>query len=215
MKRFLIPLILLSIGLPAFSEIPRKMPYTKYRSLWDDSPFTTKPIIESAPVEENVFEDYALAGVAPIKGGYQVTLIDRKDPGKRTYINSDDERPPHGFKIESVERDNDDFKGTVVHLRSGSRRGTVSYDEKLLTLVKPPAPKATSRQQTSSKGRPKTMPGQVPGMKNGKSTGKTNRVSPRAPRSRVIGPPVNQQQNQQNKRANPLGVGTRPTVRSR
>lgn len=171
------------------AELPRKAPLTKYRNLWQNSPFTTKPVDIGGPPPPSVLDDYALAGVSPIKGGYRVTIINKKNPDERVYVYSDQPEASHGFKIESVERKAGDMRGTVVHMMSGTQKGTVSYDEKFLTIAAPaPAQQAADR----SKGRDGVV---RPGGGNAVPTmpaqaGAANpQASPRAPRPRVIGPP--------------------------
>lgn len=190
-----LPMLLTVLASIALADVPRKPPITQYSGLWNNSPFTTKPIVENGPPEDDVFEDYTLAGVSPVKGGYRVTLMKRNDPSDRTFVYSNDPQPTHSFKILSVERDSDKARSTVVHMMSGSRRGTVTYDEKLLTIAAPKPPQQNPNSKAPQmRGRPVTpvniksgaaavgqaAPGQA---------GQATQASPRAPRPRVIGPP--------------------------
>jgi hypothetical protein len=158
------------------ADSPKKAPITKYTNLWQNSPFTSKPP-PPGPVEEApAFEDYSLAGVSPIEGGYRVTLMDKKKPEQRIFIYSDDPNPKHGFKILGVTRKPDEPRGTVVRLSSGSQTGTVTYDDKLMAIA---APKPQAPQQ------PQAIPGQP--MPQPLQPGQ---MPQRQPRPRVVPPPV-------------------------
>ena len=153
------------------------MPISRYSGLWMNSPFTSKPPPPAGALEVNPLDDYALAGVSPISGGYRVTLLNKKTPEERIIVDSDN--PNAKFKILGVTRKEGDPMGTTVRLTSGSLTGTVSYDQKLLTLVAA-APKA-----------PKQVPGQppVPGIPQGQpAPGEPLRQ----PRPRVVPPPTPQ-----------------------
>lgn len=181
-----VPSILLAtfalVGM-ASADVPVKAPPTKYRNLWENSPFTSKPPPpEEGPVA-NPLEDYALGGVSPITGGYRVTLLNKKKPEERITVDTDS--PKSGFKILEVTRKSGDPLGTIVRMSSGALTGTVSFDEKLLTLAAPPAP---------AKAQPGAQPGQppVPAPPNGQPG-----IPQRQPRPRVVPPPTPQAQPQQ------------------
>jgi hypothetical protein len=168
-------LVLAATGWAA-ADLPKKVPITRYTNLWQNSPFTSKPPPPESAPEANPLEDYALAGVSPISGGYRVTLINKKTPEERIFVYSDDPKPKHGFKILAVTRKSGDPLGTVVRLSSGSVTGTVSYDDKLLALAqpKPQAPHQPQAQPGQPQPQP-LQPGQMP---------------QRQPRPRVVPPPV-------------------------
>jgi hypothetical protein len=167
--------VLLALAGLAAADVPKKAPITKYSGLWVNSPFTSKPLVDPGGPEENPLDDYALIGVSPIGGtGHRVTLINKKKPDERITVDSDS--PKSGFKILNVTRKAGDPLGTVVSMESGKMKGTVRFDEKLLTLVKaaPPAPQPGQPQP----GQPQLQPGQPqPG---------------RQPRPRVVPPPTQQ-----------------------
>ncbi len=175
----------------AAAELPRKAPLTKYRDLWVNSPFTTKPVIGPETVEQSVLDDYALAGVSPIKGGHRVTIINKKNPDERVYVYSDQPNAGHGFRIVSVERKDGDMRGTVVHMMSGKQKGIVAYDEKFLTIAAPPP----VPQQPDGRGRgraanqPVAGAPQIPNQPGVPAPNPGQQAAPRAPRPRVIGPP--------------------------
>jgi len=165
------------------ADVPVKAPPTKYRTLWENSPFTSKPPPpEEGPVS-NPLEDYALGGVSPISGGYRVTLLNKKKPEERITVDTDS--PKSGFKILEVTRKSGDPLGTIVRMSSGALIGTVSFDDKLLTIAAPPAP---------AKTQPGAQPGQppVPAGANGQPG-----IPQRQPRPRVVPPPTPQAQPQQ------------------
>ncbi|MEO8617661.1 MAG: hypothetical protein ABI600_21210 [Luteolibacter sp.] len=161
----------------ASADLPKKMPISRYNGLWMNSPFTSKPPPTAGAPEVNPLDDYALAGVSPISGGYRVTLINKKTPDERIMVDSDN--PNAKFKILGVTRKDGDPLGTTVRLTSGSLTGTVSYDPKLLTLVAA-APKV-----------PKPQPGSPP--MPGSPQGQPVPGEPvRQPRPRVVPPPTPQ-----------------------
>ena len=169
-------LILLSLAFTgwAVADLPKKAPITKYTRLWTDSPFTSKPLPPPPGEVANPLEDYALAGVSPVSGGYRVTLLNKKKPEERIIVESD--RPSQGFKILEVVRKAGDPLGTVVRMMSGSVTGTVAFDEKLLTLTPPPAAK------------PQVPPGAKPGVPPG--VPQPGQPPQRQPRPRVVPPPA-------------------------
>ena len=173
-------LALLALTGVAAADLPKKAPLSRYQSLYTNSPFTSKPPPAESGPESNPLDDYALIGVSSIGGtGYRVTLINKKKPDERITVDSDNAKS--GFKILGVTRKSGDPLGTVVKMSSGSMEGTVSFDQKLLTLVAA-APKPVVQQP----GQP-PQPGQVqPGQP----------VQPggpqRQPRPRVVPPPTPQ-----------------------
>jgi hypothetical protein len=139
MRSLTIPMLLwLILAGWAMADLPRKAPLTKYQHLWQNSPFTTKPVRDDGPPPPNPLDDYSLLGVAPIKGGHRVTIINKKDPLERKFVYSNQPDASHGFEIISVERDPKDMRATVVRMRSGTLEGTVTYEEQFLTLTPPP-----------------------------------------------------------------------------
>ncbi len=130
-------------------------------------------------VEGNPLEDYALIGVSPIAGGYRVSLINKKNPEERMIVDTDN--PAAKFKILNVTRKPGDPLGTVVRLSTGTVTGTVTYDDKLLTLVAAPA--------KAPPGQP-PQPGQPPGTPQPQP--QPNNPAQRQPRPRVVPPPAPQ-----------------------
>lgn len=171
----------------AAADLPKKAPISRYTSLWLNSPFTSKPPPVGPTEQANVFDEYALAGVSPIKGGYRVTLMNKKNPEERTTIDTDD--PNSKFKVVSVNRKAGDALGTTVRITSGSQTGTVSYDEKLLTIAAPKvAPHPPGAPQIPGQPVP-AQPGQQP---------------IRQPRPRVVPPPPSAGQVQQPRQGQPV-----------
>ena len=168
-------LLLALVGV-ASADLPKKTPLTKYAGLWTNSPFTAKPPVEGPTEPDNPLDDYALLGVSSLGvKNYLVTLINKKKPDEpRIYVETN--RDSKGFKILKVTRKLGDPTGTVVLMQSGTMTGTVSYDQKLLTLTQPAAPKAAPPQP----GAPQ-IPGQQPPAPDGQG---------RQPRPRVVPPPA-------------------------
>lgn len=202
MKYPVISLLSLSLAGFAAAGVPKKGILQTYSVLWNNSPFTAKPPQAELIPDKNPLEDFVLIGVSPIGTGdeYRVTMINKKEPDKREMVFSN--AKDAAFQIIKVTRKAGDPLGTVVTLKSGNQIGTVSYDEKLLTLAAPVAAKT-----------PVPQPGQppVPGL-----------VQPvpqpglqRMPRPRVVPPPtpVNGQQPQASPQVQPQNNSQRPERR--
>ena len=173
------PLLFLStiFAANAVAEVPRAVPVTRYAGLWTDSPFTTKPPPAEAAPEANPLEDYALGGISPISGGYRVTLLNRKNPEERIVLPDNPD-----FKVLSVQYATGNPLGTTVRLSTGSKTGTVSFDEKLLALKAAPAAPPPPQP-----GQPQNPPG-IPAQPGAAAAPPPN--GQRAPRPRVV-PPAN------------------------
>ena len=168
-----IPSLLLLPALTAVlhAGVPQKLPLSNYSRLWTNSPFTSKPpTFGSGPIA-NPLDDYALLGVSPIGKGHRVTLINKKQPDQRITVETG-KTSADGFSIIKVYRKAGQPLETTVEMASGSMQGTVSFDEKLLTIAAPP-PVAPAAQ----------APGQAPPQIQGQAT-------PVQPRPRVVPPPA-------------------------
>lgn len=179
------------------ADSPKKAPLSRYSSLWNNSPFTSKPPPPEGVDAPNPLDDYALIGVSPIGGtGYRVTLINKKKPEERITVDSD-KPSKDGFKVLEVVRKSGDPLGTTVRMNSGSMTGTVAFDTKLLTLAA--APKAAPPQP----GQPPQIgqPGQVP---------QPGDPTLRQPRPRVVPPPAPTAGNQLQPAAVPPGLPAVP-----
>ncbi len=197
--------LLLALGGLASADLPVKAPLNRYSGLWNNSPFTAKPPPTAAGPENNPLDDYALIGVTSLdeKQGYRVSLINKKTPDKRIIVDSGTVK--EGFSILNVTRKPGDPLGTVVSMMSGSLKGTVSFDEKLLTLVTAAPPKAAPPQP----GQP-VQPGQANPNPQPNPPQNPNGQPPqgRQPRPRVVPPPNPQgagqpQQGQQGQQGQP------------
>ena len=159
-------------------EVPKKAPLTRYQSLWNESPFTTKPLPPPPDATVNPFEDMALRSIAPLSnGGYLINLVNRKNLEETTSI--DTERSSE-YKVVKVERNPDKRLGTVVHLTKGTVSGTVAYDEKISSAPKTAKP---------PKANQPNHPGQPPGAPAGPQLPGVNPNDPnRQGRQRVVVP---------------------------
>jgi hypothetical protein len=169
-------LLLLAITGVALADLPKKAPISRYSGLWMNSPFTSKPPPPDSPDAPNPLDDYALIGVSPIGvDSFRVSLINKKKPEERIFVDSD-KASKDGFKIIEVIRKAGDPLGTKVSMLSGTTKGTVEFDQKLLTLVPPPkaAPPVPGQPQ---------IPGQPPQVD-------ANGNPLRMPRPRVVPPPA-------------------------
>ena len=171
-----LPLLLATIAtiaaftsLSAHASTPKKQPLVKYTGLWTSAPAV------------NPFEDFTLTGIAPVPGGYRITIHSKKNPEIKKLIE------PGGsdeFKVVSVDRNPEKALGTTVVLSSGSIRGTVNFEPELVTLkaapVAPAAPVASQGNQNLPPGVNITpTPKQNPG----------GQAAPSGPRPRVLAPP--------------------------
>lgn len=199
----------------AVAETPKKAPLTKYTRLWTDSPFTSKPPPPEQGPEANPLEDYALVGVSPISDGFRVTLMNKKTPDERIYVESG--KTVEGFKIIEVVKKAGDPLGTVVRMMSGSMTGTVAFDEKLLTLkTAAPATPGGRPGQPGQPGQP-LQPGQIQPGQPGQTVPGQPTAAPQI-RPRVVPPPTTgaapTPQNTQNTQGgNRPGGGNRPDRR--
>ncbi len=166
-------MVLVLAGVSAAVQ-PQKAAISKYTNLWMNSPFTSKPPVESGPIV-NPLEDYALGGISPVNGGYRVTLFNKKKPEDRITLDPNAIDPKHDFKILGVERKEGNPLATIVRLSSGSMKGSVAFDEKLLTLA--PAAPANVAAARPPQPMPQTQPVPQPGQQQ-----------PRQPRPRVVPP---------------------------
>ena len=177
---FKAPLLLILPALTAVlhAGVPQKQPLGNYAKLWTNSPFTAKPPVAGAAPVANPLEDYALLGVSPIgNNGYRVTLINKKQADQRITVETG-ETSADGLSIIKVNRTAGQPLKTTVEMASGSMQGTVSFDEKLLTIAAP-APTAP----------PGQAPGQISPQIQGQP-GAPGQVIQKQPRPRVVPPPA-------------------------
>ena len=143
---------LLTIGM-ASADVPRKPSNATYAHLWNNSPFTSKPPPPPPGEQVGAFDDWALAGVSEIEGGYMVTLQHKKNAGETQVIRPSgtmkrfadrmEELAPGAsgsFKVDRVEFGKKSWMDTVVHLSAGGRSGVVKFDEKSTTPKAAAAP---------------------------------------------------------------------------
>ncbi|MBC7980313.1 MAG: hypothetical protein H7Y36_07095 [Armatimonadetes bacterium] len=173
------------------AELPQKAPLTSYTALWTESPFTSKPPPAAAGTAVNPLDDYALSGIAPVPGGYRITLLNKKNPEEKKVIepgiNSE-------FTVISVNRNPSKYLGTTVVLSSGAIQGSVTFQPELLVLKGPP-----DVQQPPNNNLP---PGVAPNAANNQQD-QNAQVPQRAPRPRIVPPPIPQVQGQPANQAQP------------
>ena len=177
---FKAPLLLILPALTAVlhAGVPQKQPLGNYAKLWTNSPFTAKPPVAGAAPVANPLEDYALLGVSPIgNNGYRVTLINKKQADQRITVETG-KTSADGFSIIKVNRTAGEPLKTTVEMSSGAMQGTVSFDEKLLTIAAPAPP--------APPGQP---PGQISPQIQGQP-GAPGQVIQKQPRPRVVPPPA-------------------------
>jgi len=182
MKRPLSITLICSLLIPLLhaSEAPQKLPINSYSRLWTSSPFTAKPPEKiDAPIV-NPLSDFTLTGIAPVPGGYRITIANKKNIRDKIVI---EPGLNNGYTVLAVNRNPEIPLGTTVTLSKGNVQGVVQFEPSLITLNT--APKNVSNPNNPN---PVLPPGVNPGPNN------PNNSSERAPRSRVV-PPSNNNQN--------------------
>lgn len=168
----------------ARADIPRKAPILKYKSLWENSPFTTKPAPAATP-DAAPLEEYSLLGISPVSGGYRVTLGTKsKESGeKRIHVFSNESNATHGFTIDRVEIDRDKPLNSKVHLNTPTGPGTVVFDQAALA-ARAPQPQPRPAMQMNVQGQP-GQPAAQPAAGQPQPAGQPGGVRPR-PRPRIV-----------------------------
>lgn len=140
--------------------LPKKQPKGRYATLWTKSPITVKPPPKIKEDEPSKVDDYTLAGVSPIAGGYSVILINKKERGKRLHL-LPGMKNEQGFTVASVRQDPISNKNTTVVISTpDGRKGTVEYEEKFLALkAAPAAKKPANPRQPTKRPTPSAIPG--------------------------------------------------------
>lgn len=174
--------VLLFIG-QAQADIPVKQPLVKYTGLWTNSPFTSKPPPPPPGETINPLDDFTLTGIAPVPGGYRITIISKKNPELKKVIEPGTKGE---FSVVSVNRNPDKALGTTVVLSTGSIQGTVSFEQEMLTLKAPPAPQ---QQQNQPNLPPGITPAQANQQQPANQQGNQNNAQ-RQPRPRIVPPPA-------------------------
>ena len=199
-KLLLLPLLALTLLPTAASaeDLPRKAPLGKYAGLWNNSPFTSRPVVEQREPEpeDNPLDDYALTGVSPVADGFRVTLINRNDPTERIVVDSTRATASHDFQILNINRSVGRPLSTTVELTDGNFTSTIAFEQELLALKPPPAA-------------PQQPPQNVPGINPGDAQQEQPQGARRQPRPRVVPPPPANAQQQQQGAANQRGRGQR------
>lgn len=165
--------------LPAHANVPKKAPEAKYSGLWTNSPFTSKPPIVGPGVPVNPFEDFTLTGIAPVPGGYHITIMSRKNPDVKEVL-TPGVTNKRGFKVISVNRNPEKALGTTVVLSSGSVQGTVSFEPELITLKAAPTAPVP----------PQDNPNLPPGVSDPNQPPQPLQTGQRQPRPRIVPPTV-------------------------
>lgn len=179
-------------------EIPRKVPVGTYAGLWNNSPFTSRPVVEApepVPVD-NPLDDYALTGVSPVADGFRVTLINRNDPTERIVVDTTRANSNHDFEVLNINRSPGRPLSTTVELTDGRFTSTISFEQELLALRPPPAAAPPTPPQP---GQPGADPQQ----------NQDGQAPRRQPRPRVVPPPANAQQQAQDQQRGGRPQGAR------
>jgi len=145
MKLFHTSILLASLSGGAMGGVVDKKSGANYSHLWTNSPFTEPKREKVAPVQ-NPFEPYSLTGVAPVPGGYRVTMLDRRNPDSRIVLPE-----ASGFTLISVQYSPQNPLDTTVRVSLNGKEGVVRFDKSLLkpagNLSPQNAPEPTSTGQ--------------------------------------------------------------------
>ena len=148
-------------------------------------------MVEDAEEEENPLEDYTLAGVCKVKGGWFVVLINKKDRNERLRLRPG-KSTDQGFEVVNVEQGSKRLETKVEIKTRGGKTGWVEYDEKLIA-VKKAVPKAPAGGKPGAKNPPVPQRGgpQRPGASTPPVPGKTgnNNTAGRGSRVRRVPTP--------------------------
>ena len=163
-----------ALAAPVFAdEIPKKSPVGRYAKLWVKSPFTEKPPPVEGPEKISLLDDYTLAGVSPVEGGYSVILINKKKRDDRIHLMPGMTTGEHGFTVVSVRQDPISTKNTTVEIKMAD--GTVDRvgkEEKFLALKTAPGTKKPPKKPVAKPH----IPGLNTGAKPKPTTGRAPRV---------------------------------------
>lgn len=188
-------LIWLALLSPLAAQVPTKPPLSRYSSLWQNSPFTSKPEPEKLAERPNPLEDFTLTGIAPVPGGYRITIVSKKNREIKKVIEPGRDSE---FKVVSVDRNPDISLGTTVTLTDGRVRGTVQFEPDLVTLNTPPVapqppnpqlppgvnpPTPGAQPNTTRQPRPRIVPPPAAAKENAPATPNNNNRRGRNPRS--------------------------------
>jgi len=156
---FLLAAAVFAASLPVAggAGVPRKQPVGRYAALWNDSPFTVKPV-EEGPKEPEAHpvDDYTLAGVAEMDGGWFVVLMNKKKRDDRVRIKPGVPNE-QGFQVTNV-KFGDGYKDTQVEVMAGGRKTWVAYEDKFLVLQRPPAAGGGKKPAPAAVKRPPAKP---------------------------------------------------------
>jgi hypothetical protein len=138
--------------------------------------------VQTGGTVANPFDDLTLTGIAPVPGGYRITIMSKKNPEDKKVI----EPGVSGeFKVISVDRNPGKVLGTTVVLSSGSIQGTVSFEPDLITLSAPPAaPQENPQANNLPPGAPGAQQPNPAAQPNGQNS------TQRQPRPRIVPPPA-------------------------
>lgn len=178
----------------AHADIPTKKPLSYYSKLWTPSVFTTPPVVTGPAPTKSPFDDYHLTNIAPVEGGYWITITHKKD--KKTIVIGPESNSK--FKIVSVERNPATRLGTVVSLTDGQFTGQVRFEPDLVVLNTP---------NTNTPPEQQLPPGFNPNQPNQQQP--PGQVTPPpTPRPRIV-PPTKPNQNPANNNSQPRPQRTR------
>lgn len=127
---FSIILLFLFAG-SALAAVPKKKPIHRYKKLWEDSIFTSDPIVVKGNRGPNPLDDYTLASVCQLREGWHVVLINKKERHQRILIRPG-EGSEDGFKVVAVK--NPQTREAKVEIQAGDNKAWVTFEREFLTI---------------------------------------------------------------------------------
>ena len=153
----------------ALADPPKKPQFMQYKRLWENSPFTIKPVIAPKVTASPLERDWMLGSIRPSGEGYSVTLINKKDRKDRVRflpgVSAGD------FQLIDVKQDTKDPKNSRVKIKKGSQEAWIAYDTQ---LIKVRTSKPTTKTSASGKGGTAKTP--IPGQSGSSSKSRTRYV---------------------------------------
>lgn len=166
------------------AAVPQIPTMNDYRLLLERSPFNIKKV-EAPTVQPKVNSSLTLRGVAKLKGGWFVTVVDRKSPKTNIVLREGKPANSDGIRLVKVNQNKSDYKKTTAVVMTGGRQMTIGYNP---TDIKNSIAKAT---KSVPKSVPKTSTRPpIPTAGSTKPSTSTNSTGRRPRVRRTTPPPV-------------------------
>jgi hypothetical protein len=134
------------------AAVPQIPSMNDYSPLLKRSPFIIKKV-EAPSVQPKVNNSLTLKGLAKLKGGWFVTVVDRKSPKTNIVLREGKPANSDGIRLVKVNQNKSDYKKTTAVVMSGGRQMTITYNA---TDIKNSIAKATKSVKATPRVTPKT-----------------------------------------------------------